>query len=90
MHSSGLHFFDPSNLELDSAFIFIDTVTGKKQGFSQRQLRGAEKARELYAFCKYPSIKDFKWIVQSGHIIENDVTMSSQECMESMMNQLSQ
>jgi hypothetical protein len=57
-------------------------VTGNKQGFSQRQLRGAEKARELYAFCKYPSIKHFKWIVQSGHIMENDVTLADIEVAE--------
>ena len=72
MHTSGLHFFDPSKPELDRAFTFVDTVTGNKQGFSQLQLRGAKKALELYAFCKYPSIKDFKWIQSPGKgVIDN-------------------
>ena len=43
MHTSGLHFFDPSKPILDTAFIFVDTVTGNKQRYSQRQLRVLKK-----------------------------------------------
>jgi hypothetical protein len=72
MHPCGLHYFDPS----DEAFsFFVETVSGNKTHFSQRQLKGAEAARQLYAFCKYPSMNDFKWIVQSGTIVNNGVSL---------------
>ena len=72
LHPCGLHIFDPS----DAAFTFVNTVSGNKENFSQRQIKGAESARRLYTFLKYPSLKDFKWIVQGGSISNNDVTLA--------------
>jgi hypothetical protein len=55
-HESGLHYFVP----FDKAFVFVNTVSGNKEDFSQRQNKGAESAKTLYAKLEYPSIKDFK------------------------------
>jgi hypothetical protein len=64
MHESGLHYYDPRNEE----FTFINTVSGKKEGFTQRQIKGAEVARTLYITLSYPSWKDFKWVIRSNQI----------------------
>ena len=53
MHSSGLHFYDPS----EEAYTFIETVENNKLSFTKRQLAGAEKSRELYAGLGFPSVK---------------------------------
>ena len=67
MHSSGLHYFDPG--ESGEAKIFINTVSdGNKEGYSKRQIKGAELARVLYAKLGHPSPKYFKWIIMSQQI----------------------
>jgi hypothetical protein len=71
MHESGLHCFDPR----DKAFVFLNTVSGNKEGFSQRQVKDAERARTLYAKLGYPSIKDYKWVIQSNQIQDCPVTV---------------
>jgi hypothetical protein len=64
MQESGLHYYDPRNEE----FTFITTVSGNKEGFTQRQIKGAEVTRTLYAMLSYPSWKDFVWVIQSNQI----------------------
>jgi hypothetical protein len=71
MHESGLHYFVPDNKD----FIFVNTVSGNKEGFSQRQIKGAELEKTLYAKLGYPSIKDFKWVIQSNQISDCPVTV---------------
>ena len=43
MHTSGLHYWDPSN----ENFNFINTVKENKAVFTKRQIANADKAREL-------------------------------------------
>ena len=64
MHKSGLHYYDPRNKH----FTFINTVSGNKEGYTQRQVKGAEVARTLYAKLCYPSWKYFKWVIRSNQI----------------------
>ena len=45
MHSSGLHYWDPSGED----FNFINTVEENKAVFTKRQIANSDKARELYA-----------------------------------------
>jgi hypothetical protein len=40
MHKSGLHYFDPR----DSKFIFVNTVSENKAGFTKRQIKEVEVA----------------------------------------------
>ena len=44
MHKSGLHYYDPHNKH----FAFINTLSGIKVGYTQRQVEGVEVARTLY------------------------------------------
>jgi hypothetical protein len=71
MHSCGLHYYEPT----DKDFTFINTVDDNKKAFSKRQLKGAELARTLYATLGYPSVKDFKWVIQSNQIKDCPVTV---------------
>jgi hypothetical protein len=71
MHESGLHIYDPKQ----EALMFITTVTGNKEGFTKRQIKGAEVARTLYATLGYPSWNDFKWVLRSNQIKDCPVTV---------------
>jgi hypothetical protein len=71
MHESGLHYFDPS----DSKFIFVNTVSENKAGFTKRQIKEAEVTQSLYSKLNYPSWKDFKWIIRSNQIKDCPVTV---------------
>jgi hypothetical protein len=75
MHESGLHYFQPGKED----FVFVSTVSGNKEGYTQRQLKGAEKARDLYAKLGYPSQKDSKWVIQSNQINDCPVTVQDVE-----------
>ena len=55
MHKGGLHYLDPR----DSEFIFVNTVSENKAGFTKRQINKAEVTRSLYSKLNYPSWKDF-------------------------------
>jgi hypothetical protein len=70
MHESGLHIYDPRT----EALMFITTVSGNKEGFTKRQINGAEVTQTLYATLGYPSWKDFKWVLQSNQIKDCPVT----------------
>ena len=71
MHESGLHYYDPRQEE----FVFVTTVSGNKEGFMQRQIKGAEAARTLYSTLSYPSWNDFKWVIRSNQIKDCPVTV---------------
>ena len=64
MHKSGLHYYEPRNKH----FAFINTVSGNKEGYTQRQFKCEEVARNLYYRLCYPSWKDFNWVVRSNQI----------------------
>jgi hypothetical protein len=65
MHESGLHY----HVRKDVAFSFnINTVSCNFKNYTKRQIDGAQRARTLYATLRYPSIKDFKWVIQSNQI----------------------
>jgi len=72
MHESGLHYYDPRK---NDQLAFISTVSENKEGFTKRQIKGAETARTLYATLSYPSMKDFKWVIRSNQIKDCPVTV---------------
>ena len=57
------------------AVTLATTVTGNQEGFSERQIKGAEKARTLHATLCYPSQEDFRWIIESKQIKNCPVTV---------------
>jgi hypothetical protein len=73
-HPSGLHYYDPND---GANFQFVTTVSGNKAHFTERQIKGAEKARFLYTSLVCPSVKDFRWVVQSNLI--KDCTISIED-----------
>lgn len=77
LHDSGLHIYDPNSEQLS----FLNTVgdTSNKEGFTKKQVEGAELARRLYAKLAFPSIKDFEWAVVSNQIQDCPVTKSDIE-----------
>ena len=72
-HASGLHYFNPTAPE---QFTFLTTVDGNMAHLTQRQIQGAEQARELYSKLAFPSLQDFKWIIQSNSIKDCPVTLT--------------
>ena len=71
MHESGIHFYNPN----DNAVVLINTVSKNKQVFSKRQINGTEQSKTLYAKLGYPSVKYFRWIVQSQKLIDCPVVV---------------
>jgi hypothetical protein len=65
MHKCGLHYYDPRN---EKHLAFVNTVYENKEGFTKRQIKGAELAHTLYKTLSYPSMKDFKWFIRSNQI----------------------
>jgi hypothetical protein len=72
MHESGLHYYDPRK---EAHLTFVNTVSKNKEGFTQRHIKGADLARVLYKTLSYPSMKDFKWVIQSKQIKDFPVTV---------------
>ena len=71
MNKSGLHYYDPRNKH----FAFVDTVSGNKEGYTQRQVKDSEVATTLYYKLCYPSWKEFKWVIRNNQIKQRPVTV---------------
>ena len=54
----------------------VETVADNKKGFSRRQLKDAKTASDLLAKVGYPSVKDFKNMIQSGLLRNCPVTLA--------------
>ena len=59
MHKDGLHYHNTRNREIT----LVQMVQENEEGYSQRQIQDAKKARDLYAKVGYPSARDFKNII---------------------------
>jgi hypothetical protein len=71
MHENGLHYYDPRGRDV----AMVQTVSGNKENFTKRQVKGAEAAKALYTKLIFPSWKDFKWIIRSNQIKDCPVTI---------------
>jgi hypothetical protein len=72
MHKSGLHYYDPIK---EQHLNFVNTVSENKTGFTKRQIKCAEIARNLYKTLSYPSMKDLKWVIRNKQIKECPLTI---------------
>jgi hypothetical protein len=68
---SGLYAIKLKEVE----YIFLNTVEDKMSKYSQRQIKGAEKARELYGIIGYPSIADYKNMIKMNLINDCPITI---------------
>jgi hypothetical protein len=72
MHKCGLHFYDPRN---EKHVAFVRIVSENNEGFTKRQIKGAELARTLYKNLSYPSMKDLKLVIETNNIKDFLVTV---------------
>jgi hypothetical protein len=72
MHKCGLHYYELRN---EKHLAFFNTVSENKEGFTKRHIKSEELARTLYKTLSYPSMKDFKWVIQSSQIKDCSVTV---------------
>jgi hypothetical protein len=72
MPKCGLHYYHPRN---EKHLAFINTVSENKEFFTKRQIKSADLARTLYKTLSYPSMKDFKWVIQINQIKDFPVTV---------------
>jgi hypothetical protein len=55
--------------------MFISTVSENKKNYTKRQIQRAEVARSLYRKLGFPSMKDFKYVIQTNQIKDCPVTV---------------
>ena len=67
---SGLWYHDTT----ERGVTLVDTVTEKRQKYSERQFQRAEKPRDLYTKIGCPSIKDYKMMIRNNYIHNCPVT----------------
>ena len=72
MHKGDLHYHDTRNHEIT----LVQTMQENEEGYSQRQIQDAKKARDLYAKVGYPSARDFQNIIIKNLILNCPVTTS--------------
>jgi hypothetical protein len=72
IHESGLNYYDPRN---EQHLTFVNTVSENNTGFTKRQIKCAELARDLYKTLSYLSMKDFKWVIHRNQIRDLPVTV---------------
>ena len=71
----GLCYHDITWKQSEShAHIFVNTVEDNMRLFTPRQVRNAERARELYILMGRPSARTFKYMLQHGLIQNTTVT----------------
>jgi hypothetical protein len=80
-YKSGLYYFDtaapktPNSTTFDvNTYLFLNTVEQNKQAYTQREIEGADRARELYKKIGRPSKKEFTDILQNNLIQNCPVT----------------
>jgi hypothetical protein len=54
----------------------ISTVTENKKEFTKWQIQRAEVARSLYRKVGFPSVKDYKYVIQTNQIKDCPVTVT--------------
>ena len=71
LQKGGLHYHDTRNREIT----LVKTVQENEEGYSQRQIQDAKKARDLYAKVGYPSARDFHQMISQNIILNCPVTV---------------
>ena len=70
MHKDGLYYHDTWSCEIT----LVHTVQENEEGYSQRHVQDARKARHLYTKVGYPSARDFQQIISKNLILNCPVT----------------
>ena len=59
MHQERLHYHDTKHCEVK----LIQNVQENEEGYSKRQIKDAQEARDLYAKVGYPSPRDIQKLI---------------------------
>ena len=76
-HASGLHIME--RLDGESGSTFVQTVKENMKMFTERQIKSATKARELYEMLQCPSEPDFDTTLRTNAIKGCKVTLDDAE-----------
>jgi hypothetical protein len=76
MHKSELDYYDPRK---EHHLTFVNTVLENKTGFTKRQIKCAEIARNMDKTLSYRSMKDSKWVIQSNQIKDYPVMIQDND-----------
>jgi hypothetical protein len=74
-YSTGLYYYDIAAAQpnlfntLVTGYSFVLTVSGNKQRFHRREVKAADRARELYCKIGRPSQAQFEHILRSNLIL---------------------
>jgi hypothetical protein len=69
MHKCGLHYYDPRN---EKHVAFVSTFSENKEGFTKRQIKGAEVARTFYKTLSYHEGFQLGYSKQPYQVISSD------------------
>jgi hypothetical protein len=80
-YKSGLYYYDASEHRAASNptstsedYIFLNTVAGSKANLTQREIKGADKARTLYRKIGHPAEQEYNEILDNNSIRNCPVT----------------
>ena len=69
--NNGLYYHDVNNRQIS----LLNAVSENLTGFSEQQITKAKKARDLYAMVGYPTVNDFKAMIQNNMLMNCPVTI---------------
>ena len=69
--ANGLYFHDTMNKHVT----LVSPISDNLEGFSQRQIENAKKAKKLYNIMGLPSVNDYKQLVKNNMLYNNPVTV---------------
>ena len=55
--------------------VFVNNVSENMKAFTKKDIKGANREKQLYAKLMYPLDMDFLWVVQNNHIKNCDMTI---------------
>ncbi len=78
-HECGLFYCDPH--EMQESYTFISTVVEKMSKYMKKHVKQAEVAKALYGKIAYPSLGDYKWIIDAHMIKDCPITLQDIDTM---------
>ena len=79
--ADGLYYWDSSPTTTTKSktsvtpYSFINTVANNKSRFTQRDVKGAEKAREVQSIIAWPGDKQYQKIIQQNQLMNSSITI---------------
>ena len=76
-------YFTPIEMVQKNGVTLLSTVEANKKGYTKQQIARAELAKRLYEMIEFPSMKDFKTVLQMNGIRNCPITVEDLKiCIE--------